>query len=71
MEATCSFETSVDFRRTTRRYIPEDKLTSESVVSTCNDYTQYLSSHSLVLQNHLKVTQHLYHLEPLKYYTIV
>jgi hypothetical protein len=24
MEATCSFETSVDFRRTTRRYIPED-----------------------------------------------
>jgi hypothetical protein len=25
MEATCSSETSVDFRRTTRRYIPEDR----------------------------------------------
>jgi hypothetical protein len=25
MEATCSSETSVDFQRTTRRYIPEDK----------------------------------------------
>jgi hypothetical protein len=24
MEAICSFETSVDFQRTTRRYIPED-----------------------------------------------
>jgi hypothetical protein len=24
MEVTCSFETSVDFQRTTRRYIPED-----------------------------------------------
>jgi hypothetical protein len=24
MEATCSSETSVDFQRTTRRYIPED-----------------------------------------------
>jgi hypothetical protein len=25
MEVICSFETSVDFQRTTRRYIPEDK----------------------------------------------
>jgi hypothetical protein len=25
MEATCSSETSVDFQRTTRRYVPEDK----------------------------------------------
>jgi hypothetical protein len=25
MEATCSSETSVDFQRTARRYIPEDK----------------------------------------------
>jgi hypothetical protein len=25
MEATCSTETSVDFQRTTRRYIPEDR----------------------------------------------
>jgi hypothetical protein len=25
MEATCSSETSVDFQRTTRRYIPEDR----------------------------------------------
>jgi hypothetical protein len=25
MEATCSSETSADFRRTTRRYIPEDR----------------------------------------------
>jgi hypothetical protein len=26
MEAICSFETSVDFQRTTRRYIPEDTI---------------------------------------------
>jgi hypothetical protein len=25
MEPTCSSETSVDFQRTTRRYIPEDR----------------------------------------------
>jgi hypothetical protein len=25
MEATCSSETSVDFQRTTRRYVPEDR----------------------------------------------
>jgi hypothetical protein len=25
MEATCSSETSADFRQTTRRYIPEDR----------------------------------------------
>jgi hypothetical protein len=25
MEATCSSETSVDFQRTTRRYIPEER----------------------------------------------
>jgi hypothetical protein len=25
MEATCSFEASVDFQRTTRRYKPEDR----------------------------------------------
>jgi hypothetical protein len=33
MEASCSSETSVDFQRTTRRYIPEDrayKTVSES-----------------------------------------
>jgi hypothetical protein len=27
MEAICSFETSVDFQRTTLRYIPEDTST--------------------------------------------
>jgi hypothetical protein len=26
MEATCSIETSVDFQRTARRYIPEDRI---------------------------------------------
>jgi hypothetical protein len=26
IEATCSFEMSVDFQRTTRRYIPEDGI---------------------------------------------
>jgi hypothetical protein len=27
MEAICSSETSIDFKRTTRRYIPEDSTT--------------------------------------------
>jgi hypothetical protein len=31
MEATCYFETSVDFQRTTRRYIPEDNHRSENL----------------------------------------
>jgi hypothetical protein len=30
MEATCSFETSFDFQRTTRRYIREDRTLQES-----------------------------------------
>jgi hypothetical protein len=38
IEATCSSETSVDFERTTRRYIPEDKTLHnhrcENLVST-------------------------------------
>jgi hypothetical protein len=32
MAATCSSETSVDFQRTTRRYIPEDKQRFENDV---------------------------------------
>jgi hypothetical protein len=32
MEAICSSETSVDFQRTTRRYIPEDSTLQEKSV---------------------------------------
>jgi hypothetical protein len=32
MEATCSSETSDDFQRTTRRYIPEDKTVDASLL---------------------------------------
>jgi hypothetical protein len=35
MEATSSSETSVDFQRTTRRYIPEDRTLHPS--SVCSD----------------------------------
>jgi hypothetical protein len=31
IEATCSSETSVEFQRTTRRYIPENRTTLESI----------------------------------------
>jgi hypothetical protein len=32
MEAVCSTETSVDFQRTTRRYIPEDRTLNIIIV---------------------------------------
>jgi hypothetical protein len=34
MEAICSSETSVDFQRTTRRYIPEDSILSKTSVDS-------------------------------------
>jgi hypothetical protein len=33
METACSSETSVDFQRTTRRYIPEDS--TQALLATC------------------------------------
>jgi hypothetical protein len=53
MEATCSSETSADFQRTTRRYIPEDTITlhshlSESVKS-CMIHIHNLKSYSAAI----------------------
>jgi hypothetical protein len=36
-EATCSSETSVDFDRTTRRYVPEDITLRKLVMFVCLD----------------------------------
>jgi hypothetical protein len=36
-EATCSSETSVDFQRTIRRYIPEDRTLHHSLTWLFND----------------------------------
>jgi hypothetical protein len=41
MEAMCSSETSVDFQRTTRRYIPEDSTLHNN---RCENLTFYLFS---------------------------
>jgi hypothetical protein len=38
MEATCSSETSVDYQRTTRSYIPEDRTLYLHVVSNLINY---------------------------------
>jgi hypothetical protein len=43
MEATCSSATSVDFQRTARRYIPEDRTLSNHFCENLNSYTQRLS----------------------------
>jgi hypothetical protein len=39
MEAICSFETSVEFQRTTRRYIPEDSTLHNHRCETLKSYT--------------------------------
>jgi hypothetical protein len=38
MEATCSSETSVDFQRTTRRYIPEERILHNSRCENLKSY---------------------------------
>jgi hypothetical protein len=47
MEATCSSETSVDFQRTTRHYIPEDK----TLLKHCYRLSLERHKKSFVLQN--------------------
>jgi hypothetical protein len=42
MEATFSFETSVEFQRTTRRYIPEDRTVY--IESVRGSYEQYCNT---------------------------
>jgi hypothetical protein len=39
MEAICSSETSVDFQRTTRRYIPEDSTLHNHRCENLKSYT--------------------------------
>jgi hypothetical protein len=43
MEATCSSELSVDFQRTTRRYILEDGTVNENVIVQVAGNKQYIS----------------------------
>jgi hypothetical protein len=49
MEATCSSETSIDFRRTTRRYIPED--------GTLQNLTVFVLIKFYVLYQHVRPSQ--------------
>jgi hypothetical protein len=44
MEATCSFETSVDFQWTTRRYIPEDRTLCDHRRENLKSYTYNVGS---------------------------
>jgi hypothetical protein len=43
MEAICSSETSVDFQRTTRRYIPEDSTLHIACIIQTNERNNYCS----------------------------
>jgi hypothetical protein len=43
LEAVCSSETSVDFQRTTRRYIPEDRTLHEHRCENRRSYTYALN----------------------------
>jgi hypothetical protein len=49
MEATCSSETSTDFQRTTRRYIPEDSITLQ------NHRCENLKSYMLMVNVYIKL----------------
>jgi hypothetical protein len=42
MEVICSSETSIDFQRTTRRYIPQDSILQNFSVSAKNLITPVL-----------------------------
>jgi hypothetical protein len=42
MEAMCSFETRVDFLRTTQRYDPEDTLFITTAVRTSNPTMKFI-----------------------------
>jgi hypothetical protein len=50
MEAVCSSETSVDFQRTTRRYIPEDR-TLHPYTALPPSLPTAIGFHSLIFQN--------------------
>jgi hypothetical protein len=45
MKATCSSETSVDFQRTTRRYIPEDRPLRGTVSCRLNVNAKVINFH--------------------------
>jgi hypothetical protein len=50
MEAICSSETSVDFQRNARRYIPED-----STVLKCVDFKKWKTENSVLFMHTHKV----------------
>jgi hypothetical protein len=56
MEAICSFETSVEFQRTTRRYIPDDSTLHNHRCETLKSYT-----------SNLKLDHHQLFLRPSRY----
>jgi hypothetical protein len=45
MESTCSSETSVDFQRTTWRYIPENRTIRNYFNLQLNDYVIFYEPH--------------------------
>jgi hypothetical protein len=60
MEATCYSETSVEFQRTTRPYVPEDRNVGEIIVSHILSLKQYSSMKSFVLVNPIHIRVHMY-----------
>jgi hypothetical protein len=62
MEATCCSETSVDFQRTTRRYIPEDSTLQDKKFDqkwqwTCMQAQQFNSVRTSYVKLHMKLTK--------------
>jgi hypothetical protein len=51
-EATCSSETSVDFQRTSRRYIPENRTLHNHAVRTSNSFSPVVSYSSFKIILH-------------------
>jgi hypothetical protein len=60
LEATCFFETSVGFHRTTRRYIPEYRTLSINVLGTYYIFVHSNFWRSIWLKEHLKVFAYFY-----------
>jgi hypothetical protein len=60
MEATCSSETSVDFHRTARRYIAEDRNIHNNRCENLKSYTaEFSPQFPILFKVHFNIMPHL------------
>jgi hypothetical protein len=70
MEATCSSETSVDFQRTTRRYIPEDRTLRNRLCENLRSYNNVVVDRVLSNVRISRTPVHLHNVSRLRDFCI-